>query len=302
MSKAGFIVSFDGPGVRDGRMDVRELGPALISLGRLLDAANVAVNGERAPIRVEAKAVSEGSFEVHLDAILSNWEHLKTFLEGSDVEAAKRLLEWLGILAAPAVSLVGLYRWLRGRRPEKVVRESGGYFRFELEGRSIQVPFEVLRLYQEVAVNRAVNELLTTLDGSSVDRIDFLPEHPLSYVPALTLTREDREAFTIGEPPSETVIDETRKVALSIRSLAFQEGNKWRLFDGQNTITATIEDRDFIQRVDQNMLRFAKGDILICDVRTVQTQSKDGLKTEHTVLRVLEHKAAPVQFPLPFEE
>jgi hypothetical protein len=82
--------------------------------------------------------------------------------------------------------------------------------------------------------------------------------------------------------------------------LAFQEGNKWRLFDGQNTITATIADAEFIGRVDRNLVRFAKGDILLCEVRTVQTQGVDGLKTDHTVLRVLEHRQAPDQIPLPF--
>ena len=91
-------------------------------------------------------------------------------------------------------------------------------------------------------------------------------------------------------------------LALSIRSLAFQEGNKWRLFDGQNTIIATIEDKDFVRRVDLNIERFAKGDLLICEVRTIQTQGKDGLKTEHNVLKVVEHRPAPIQISLPFED
>lgn len=68
---AGFIVSFDGPAVSEGRIDVRDLAPALLSLGRLIDAANTAVNGDKVPIKIEAKALSTGSFEVHLDAIIS---------------------------------------------------------------------------------------------------------------------------------------------------------------------------------------------------------------------------------------
>ena len=100
----------------------------------------------------------------------------------------------------------------------------------------------------------------------------------------------------------QVVFDTINKLALSIRSLAFQEGNKWRLFDGQNVITATITDSDFIDRVDRNMIRFAKGDLLLCEVRTVQTQGVDGLRTEHTVLRVVEHKPAPDQIPLPFAD
>ncbi|MCI0663522.1 MAG: hypothetical protein L0220_20865, partial [Acidobacteria bacterium] len=101
---------------------------------------------------------------------------------------------------------------------------------------------------------------------------------------------EDKNKFVLSEAQPETVVDDTRRLAFSIRSLAFQEENKWRLFDGQNTITAKIEDRDFIERVNMNMIRFSKGDILMCEVKMVQTQSIDGLKTEYTVLRVIEHR------------
>ena len=73
---AGFIVSFDGPAVNEGRIDVRDLAPALLSLGRLIDAANSAINGDKVPIKVEAKALSDGSFEVHLDAIISLYQVL----------------------------------------------------------------------------------------------------------------------------------------------------------------------------------------------------------------------------------
>ena len=303
MSSAGFIVSFDGPGVKEGRIDVRDLAPALLSIGRLIDAANLAINGEKQPIKVEAKAVSQGSFEVHLDAILSTWGYLKSLLDDPNTEAAKSLLEWLGLLGLPPAGLVSLIkfsRWLNGKNPERISRGKDGYFQVELEGRSLRVPLEVLRLYQELAVNRAINELLATLDGDAIDRIEFRPEGSPKEAPTEILTRNDRVNFIIPEPPPETIIDDSRRLALSIRSLAFQEGNKWRLFDGQNVITATIDDREFIDRVDQNMIRFAKGDVLICEVRTVQVQSRDGLKTEHTVLKVLEHKAAPSQIVLPF--
>lgn len=304
MSKAGFIVSFDGPGVQEGRIDVRDLAPALMSLGRMIDAANLAINGQDRPIKVEVKAVAVGSFEVHLDAILSGWDLVKSIIDKGDVEEAKKLLEWLGLLGLPpaGITLFGLYRWLRGRSPERVVREVDNQFRFELDGLSLVVPFEVMRLYRERAVNQAVADLLATIRADAIDRIDFFVEGSSRETPIESLTAADRGCFHVADPKPEPIVDTTNKLALSIRSLAFQEGNKWRLFDGQNVITATIADADFTDRVDRNMIRFAKGDILLCDVRTVQMQGFDGLKTEHTVLRVIEHKPAPDQIPLPFSE
>jgi hypothetical protein len=302
MDSASFVVSFNGPGVEDGRIDVRDLAPALLSLGRLIDAANIAVYGEKQPIKIEAKAISTGSFEVILQAISSGWDTLTALMDSSSAQHAKLLLDWLGILGLPSGGVVGLYRWLQGKKPSRITKAEAGQFLLEIDGKTLVVPLEVMRLYQDIAVNKAFSELLTTVEGDAITTIEFRPEGVPKSSPSLILSKQDRQSISLEEPPPTVVVDDTRRVALSIRSLAFQEANKWRLFDGQNTITATIEDRDFIDRVDANLVRFAKGDILICEVRTIQSQSRDGLKTEHSVLRVIEHRPAPTQVPLPFDD
>lgn len=308
MSRAEFVVVFRGEAAAGGRIDVRDLAPALLSLGAAIDAANVALNGDRQPVKVEVHAVAEGSFEVYLDVVMSRWEQLKTLLHDSDVDSAKQLLEWLGILGGKAGvavgavgGLIGLYRWLNGKTPTKVERsKAGGVTIHDEAGHTITVPWEVLRLYQDLAVNRALGQLLDTLHNEALDSIELRDAKAIT--PPVTLTRADRAAFSLPQPEDETVVDDTRTLALSIRSLAFQEGNKWRLFDGQNVITATIEDRDFIMRVDRNQIRFAKGDVLLCQVRTVQKQTTDGLKTDHFVQKVVEHRTAQTQIPLPFDD
>ncbi|WP_020186901.1 hypothetical protein [Methylopila sp. 73B] len=299
MSHAEFIIAFKGPAVDDGRIDVRDLAPALLSLGRSIDAANLAINGERHPVKVDVRALSAGSFEVLIDVSLSGWESVKSLLVSSDVETAKALLEWLGLLATGSASLIALYRWLAGRKPDNVVRAPGGSVTIHAGAESITVPMEVLRLYRDIAVNRALGEMLDTLKNEALDAIEFRDPHSRRAVEILT--REDRPAFELPRIEDETVIDDTRQIALSIRSLAFQEGNKWRLFDGQNVITATIEDKEFTSKVDRSAIRFAKGDILICEVRSIQMQTAEGLKSEHFVRKVIEHRPAPTQIPLPLD-
>jgi hypothetical protein len=302
MDSASFVVSFNGPGVEDGRIDVSDLARSLLSLGRLIDAANIAVNGDKQPIKIEAKAISTGSFEVVLQAVSSGWDTLTALMDSSSAQHAKLLLDWLGILGLPSGGVVGVYRWLHGKKPSRITKAEAGQFLLEIDGKTLIVPLEVMRLYQDIAVNKAFSDLLTTVEGDAITTIEFRPEGAPKSSPSLILSRQDRQSISLDEPPPTVVVDDTRRVALSIRSLAFQEANKWRLFDGQNTITATIEDRDFIDRVDANLVRFAKGDVLICEVRTIQSQGRDGLKTEHSVLRVIEHRPAPTQVPLPFDD
>jgi hypothetical protein len=297
MSKASFVVAFEGPGVESGTIDVRDLAPALLSIGQAVDAANRVINGEEIPARVQARAVSQGCFEVSLDVVLPTWETIRGMLLSEDAQAAANLLALLGFIGVPSISagLIFLYRKLNGRNPDRIVRR-GSEVILTIEDEQLTVPMEVLRLYRDIAVNQAIGKLLTTLEPNRVERIEFRRAPGLP--PDQVLTKEDKKAFSLPEPRDETVVDETRKMALSIRSLAFQEANKWRLYDGQNTITATIDDKEFLGRVDRNEARFATGDILICEVRTIQRQGNEGLKTEHTVIRVLEHKHAPTQINL----
>ena len=102
--------------------------------------------------------------------------------------------------------------------------------------------------------------------------------------------------FARPQVPDQTLVDDTRRSAFSIISLAFKEENKWRLNDGTNAISAAIEDADFLGKVDANQISFSKWDILLCDVRVVQKQTDSGLKTEYTVIRVVEHRQADMAF------
>jgi hypothetical protein len=106
---ASFFVSFNGPGVEEGRIDVRDLAPALLSLAKLIDAANIAVYGEKQPIKIEAKAISTGSFEVLLQAVPAAWDALTTLIDGTGAQHAKTLLEWLGLFGVTPAATVGGY-------------------------------------------------------------------------------------------------------------------------------------------------------------------------------------------------
>jgi hypothetical protein len=306
MSKASFKIAFDGPALKEGRMDVRDLAPALLSLGRVIEASNRALNGPEHPVKIEAVATGIGSFEVGIDVVMPLWESMRAILTSSDVDAAWKLLEIIGFVGGPT-SLIVLLRMLRGKRVASATRDANGQIiiRIPIEDggeTSIAVPADVLHLYQEVAVQRELGSLLDTLKKEAIDTITFYPkESSKASVEPVVLTKEDTDIAQTSEPAPETVIDMTQRMAVSIRSLAFQEGNKWRLYDGQNVITATIEDEDFLDKVDKSLARFAKGDILICLVRTVQKQSAEGLKSEHTVLKVEEHKPAPTQLSINFD-
>jgi hypothetical protein len=98
----------------------------------------------------------------------------------------------------------------------------------------------------------------------------------------------------------ELVISDEWTTAFSVVALTFKNGNRWRLYDGQNTISVTIKDEVFIRRVNDNEIAFAKGDLLVCRVRVDQWRTGGSLRTDYAVLEVMEHRVAARQLALPF--
>lgn len=295
MTHARFSVRYDGPALVDHTMDVRDLAPALLAIGEMFDAANLALNGDATSIRVNVRAHEPGCFSIDLDVVQSILRQGIALLKGDEVTAALNLKELLFGAAFAGVGLVNLLKWLRGRQPDRIERLPNDMVRLTIGSDTIDVPVKLLRLYQDIAVRTALEKVVEhPLQKDGVDTVAFLDQ----TVETAVVSDSDAASFKAPTFEERIVVEDVRKAAFSIVSLAFKEDNKWRLYDGQNQISATIADDDFLRRVDQNLVSFAKGDVLVCEVRFTQRQTAKGLITEHIVERVLEHRRAPRQLEL----
>jgi hypothetical protein len=90
----------------------------------------------------------------------------------------------------------------------------------------------------------------------------------------------------------EEITSNETDMAFSIVSLTFKEDNKWRLNDGNSTISAYIADDEFKKKVASNAITFSKDDILRCRVKITQRKTLDGLKNDYIILKVKEHLPA----------
>ena len=64
MREERFTLIFDGSALESHKIDVKDLGHALIAMGDLIQAANTEINGDRTQVDVKVKAHKGGSFEV----------------------------------------------------------------------------------------------------------------------------------------------------------------------------------------------------------------------------------------------
>ena len=72
MSSAAFSIAFEGEPFNDGEIDIRDLAPALLALGDVVQSANKALNGDRADARLKVRATKDSCFEAFLNLDV-NW-------------------------------------------------------------------------------------------------------------------------------------------------------------------------------------------------------------------------------------
>ena len=292
VSQAQFTIVYDGPSLRDGVMDVRDLAPALLAVGKLFDAANQTINGNAATVSVRVRATEMGSFEIIIDLAQTITQHLTYFFAGDRATAATNLIALVAFGSAASCGLISLIKKLRGRNPDKVEQLPSGMIELNIDGETLEVSLELMRLLQSPAVRIALQQLIEEpLKKPGIGSFEVRDgEH--TVVP---VSKAESSYFAAPVISDEILIEDVRRMIFTIIALAFKEDRKWRLYDGNTSISATIIDEEFLARVEENLESFSKSDILVCDVQVTQTSTSDGLKTEYVVVKVVEHRPAARQ-------
>jgi hypothetical protein len=226
-------------------------------------------------------------------------KHGIALLAGTEFTAALNLKELVVGTFGASSGLIWLIKSLKGRKPEKITKTGTGTVRITLDGESFDVPLKLLRLYQDLAVRSAVERVVRQpLEKPGIDHVRFLSNKRI----VASVGKEAAQLYSTPEVEEKTLIDDRRRAAYSIVALAFKEDNKWRLHDGNNQINVLIKDGEFLNKINNNMISFSKGDVLICDVKVSQKQTKTGLATEYVVEHVVEHIPAARQLQFVIEE
>lgn len=298
-----FSIKYDGPALDSHQMDVRELAPALIALSNMLEEANKVAFPDSGSVKVNVQGnFKGGSFGVDLIAIQSITDQIVSILSGPEASAfsnLKSILEAIGLIGAPGMGLIGAIKWLRGRKPSSI-RTSGEHVIFEVTEESVSETFEVDlvagKLYQSRVVRKALANVVKPLERDGIDLFASGKDGQTTEV----IRKEEAQWFEVAESDADVVSDLiSEHILLQIESAVFKDDNKWRFSDGSGSFFAEIADPAFIEKINSGLERFGKGDVLVVDLRRIQTITDNGLKMEYSITRVYEHRA-PLQQKLSF--
>jgi hypothetical protein len=294
-----FRITYDGTALASSEMDVNDLAPALLAIGNLLTAATEALSSDKMKAQVNVRGTFKtGCFGIDF-SLATDWvAKIQDLLSGNGATAIANAMAILAALGWGAdktkPGLFAVLKWLKGRKILNVVQHETCAV-LHVDNDSIEIEIAVLTLLRDIQVRECCEKVLQPLKTPGIT-VFSVGDDSVFFE---TITSNDVDSFKKPESEDELLIDDIRKMAFSIVSLAFKEDNKWRLHDGASTIHAAIEDTDFLHRVDTNTAQFSKGDVLVCDVRVQQWQTQSGAKTEYTVIKVVDHRHAGRQVRLP---
>jgi hypothetical protein len=304
LSSTSFRIAFEGEPFRDGEIAVSELAPALLALGDVVQAANRALNGERAEARLKLRATNVGSFEALLSIDVSMIGALKDMLDAvaenpDRVVAANNLLDLLLKGGTVVAGLFAAVKFLKGKKPEKVEKLEGGHTSITLNHTTILVDNRTVTLLQDLPTREALenfSERALGIPGVTVFR--FGEKASASEV---VLIPEDRKSFKVPEHTDEEPLMEIveREVLLKIVTSHFRDGYKWRFTDGgERPFTAEMGDITFLNDVLEGKTTLSANDTLRCQVREEQSLSLSGLSKEIIVVKVVEYIVGARQLKL----
>lgn len=282
-------------------MDVRDLAPALLSIGQLCERTNDILNDGRAEISVKVRSdFKTGSFELQLEVTQTIIEAAKYIFSHKDqVTTAKELLEIIGLVSAGmTASLLAFIKWLRGRKATKTVALESGNIRIFVDNsiQFIDVKPQVVDLYNDDEVRKAALGIVKPLESEGIDSLAV--KDGLETFEIIKL--EDLPAFNSlsKASPDELLLEGERKAALTIIKPSFDDDLKWVFSEGEARFSASLQDERFLQKLANREISFTKGDILVVRLFSKSYRTSTGLRTEHKVLEVTDIKPAPRQISL----
>lgn len=287
-------IVFEGPGVQAGTINARLLADALVGCSDVFTRANQIVNGETSEAVVLVQSdFKRGSFVVDVKLVQEVVEHAQRLIVAHPVVSASTLAGIIGFIAKNKESLIELFKLLKGKKPDKVLRTGDNNIELTIGQSKKTVTTQIFNIYGDSAIKAAMETFTSPLRQEAIDRIAVkqdgteqtaIEKSEAPYFETEQLQLEPDNSPTEGE----------RDTVLVVSKLSFTEGTTWTFFERGAIVIAKIEDEEFWASVHQHKLTFGEGDSL--RVRLYwKIEKRKKLIQRNTIRRVYELIERPKQ-------
>ena len=258
-----------------GQIDYYTAATAMLAFGDLMGKIANVEYGDRTGVETKIRAISPtGSISFEFVIISVGLAQL-ALTESPSVWA---LLE----------KTIDTFKFLKGKPPVDISPVNDGTDNLvvtNISGETHTIHQNVTIIAMDSTAGEAVERLIKRpMDAAGITSVEIENEDTDQRI---DLDRSEGYCFTDVSIDKDVLVS-TAERALYIESAIFREGNKWSFFDGQNRFGAAIEDDSFLARINHGE-PFAKGDMLVADVRSTQKFRRGKLVVDHVVIRVKDH-------------
>lgn len=299
-----FRIVYDGPALDAHEMDVRDLAPALLSLSDALEEAGRTIYGKERRISVKVNAsFKAGSFGVDLIAQSSSLTgQIISAFSGNNASAACNIISLVGFGYLTSKQsykgLIQLIKWLGHRKMTRVEPTIDGCAKIFIDDESEIFESQVIELYKNKKLRRSLENVITKpLERDGIDTFAVTIDNGVTFV---EVSKDEAIYFKVDSIQESIISESITERALQPLDISFREGHKWQFSDGNNPFQADVSDERFLRAIDEQSVAFAKGDLLLVDLKVTQYLADKGIKTSYEVVNVKKIINPQRQIDLPF--
>lgn len=291
VSKEKIQIRYDGPELADHSMDVSVLGPSLTALGDLISHGNQLLNGENIRVQVKLHADIKANcvtlaLDVHWESVC---EQIKGLIHHADVKDAKELLEWLGLIGTPVMSVITVVFWLLKRKLNKeivIVKRNGDRIELSVSGAEEKLVLQE-RMYQAAlsqAIQEDLKEALKPLLTDGIEEATFIhkkTEKRFSSEDAKNLQLAANEEL---DPEAE---EQDIRGHIVIHAPIFEEGSRYWKFKWNGRVESIDVSGTSIPETILKRGRVAIGDAFKVEMKMSEKKTKRGYKQKFRITKVI---------------
>ncbi len=289
MSTTELQIVFEGPAVNAGKIKASVLAEALSGASEVFARADSIINGETSETVVLVQSdFKHGSFAVNVQVVQEAIEHAKHIFTDHPVSAAA-LAVTLGFLKKHKEeikdSLLDLYKWLKGKKPEGITPIDSKHVEITFGQNKKTVTTINLALYGDSAIREGLEKLTGPLRQEDIERISLKHDGAEQNTIEKPEAPYFQESYELTEELTAT--EGERDAVLIVSKLSFKEDTTWSFFEQGATVTAKIVDENFWDNVHKGQIKFGEGDMLRVRLRW-KIEGKPRLVQRNVIIKVYE--------------
>ena len=251
VSRAAISISYHGPAVDQGEMDIEDYAPSLLSLGKLIGEVNSLLNEDQGvALHTRIVATRDGSLDIDLSIVQPAWDAVRgLFVSSYGTLSVKAIL----VAIFGKAGLIAVIKRLKGRPTEdKMLLEETA------EGRKIKLHGDIERLVRSRKVRRFLGGYVSPI---SRDGYDYISSKSSNVDIDTTITAEEARASRMFDAvPYRTTVS-TDYIDYAVITASFTKGHKWRLSRGRKSILVSVTDNSLFSKI-RNKTEFGLRDRL----------------------------------------